>query len=96
MKGSSSISDMSFESHEKKNIQENMKEASSGFSTDLEQSRSNMVGQVMAPGESSTKRGLKSRHAQMIALGGTIGTGMSTSIWFLMGISAPGQQSDFF
>ncbi|PSN64169.1 AAT family amino acid transporter [Corynespora cassiicola Philippines] len=30
----------------------------------------------MAPGESSTKRGLKSRHAQMIALGGTIGTGL--------------------
>jgi amino acid transporter len=34
----------------------------------------------LAPGESgpetSTKRGLKSRHAQMIALGGTIGTGL--------------------
>jgi len=33
---------------------------------------------VLEPGEleESTKRGLKSRHAQMIALGGTIGTGL--------------------
>lgn len=31
--------------------------------------------QLYEPGIQTTKRGLKSRHAQMIALGGSIGTG---------------------
>lgn len=31
--------------------------------------------QLYEPGIETTKRGLKSRHAQMIALGGSIGTG---------------------
>lgn len=31
--------------------------------------------QLYEPGIKTTKRGLKSRHAQMIALGGSIGTG---------------------
>lgn len=39
--------------------------------------RSNTVGEVQDPAHAEgTHRGLKSRHAQMIALGGTIGTGL--------------------
>ena len=45
--------------------------------TELSPTHSNIVGEVheLTPGE-TTKRGLKSRHAQMISLGGTIGTGL--------------------
>ena len=53
--------------------------AASGFNTDIEATRSNMVGEVSPNGQDSTKRGLKSRHAQMIALGGTIGTVIPSS-----------------
>ncbi|KAJ4298015.1 hypothetical protein N0V90_005914 [Kalmusia sp. IMI 367209] len=46
---------------------------------DVEKTQSNVLGEV-SPGpdlsRTTTKRGLKSRHAQMIALGGTIGTGL--------------------
>ncbi|KAF1815987.1 AAT family amino acid transporter, variant [Eremomyces bilateralis CBS 781.70] len=35
-----------------------------------------LAGEIFDPRFEQTKRGLKSRHAQMIALGGTIGTGM--------------------
>ena len=60
--------------HDEKQTSCDMKESSTmGFSADLEHARSNMVGEVSPNGEPSTKRGLKSRHAQMIALGGTIG-----------------------
>jgi hypothetical protein len=53
-----------------------MKETvASGFNADIEATRSNMIGEVSPNGKDGTKRGLKSRHAQMIALGGTIGTG---------------------
>ena len=46
---------------------------------DVEKTQSNILGEVSQSPDLSgttTKRGLKSRHAQMIALGGTIGTGM--------------------
>lgn len=67
--------------HDEKQNSYDMKQTStSGFSADLEHARSNMIGEVSANGESSTKRGLKSRHAQMIALGGTIGIYPPSSI----------------
>lgn len=37
---------------------------------------SNIVGTVNNTGQNTTKRAIKSRHAQMIAIGGTIGTGL--------------------
>ena len=45
--------------------------------TELTLTHSNIVGDVheLTPG-GGTQRGLKSRHAQMISLGGTIGTGL--------------------
>jgi amino acid permease len=46
------------------------------FDSDIERAQSNMQGDVKDV-NTTTKRGLKSRHAQMIALGGTIGTGRS-------------------
>lgn len=53
-----------------------MKETTtSGFNANIETTRSNIIGEVAPNGHDGTKRGLKSRHAQMIALGGTIGTG---------------------
>lgn len=54
-----------------------MKESANAFNTDVEQTRSRGIGEIVQHGDpdTSTKRGLKSRHAQMIALGGTIGTG---------------------
>lgn len=50
-----------------------------GINTDHELglAHSNIVGEVEDPAHpEGTHRGLKSRHAQMIALGGTIGTGL--------------------
>lgn len=41
-----------------------------------------MANDLLDPKYEQTKRGLKSRHAQMIALGGTIGTGVSHSALF--------------
>ncbi|KAJ6441636.1 putative proline-specific permease put4 [Purpureocillium lavendulum] len=41
------------------------------------------------PGNKSTQRGLKSRHAQMIALGGTIGTGLFVGIGQGLHIGGP-------
>ena len=44
---------------------------------DLDRSSSVLHGEIGTPGDGrTTRRGLKSRHAQMIALGGTIGTGL--------------------
>jgi yeast amino acid transporter len=45
--------------------------------TELALAASNNIGKMQDPAHpEGTKRGLKSRHAQMIALGGTIGTGL--------------------
>ena len=47
-----------------------------GADTELALAPSNNMGEVEDAHAGSTQRGLKSRHAQMIALGGTIGTGL--------------------
>jgi amino acid permease len=51
------------------------------FDSDIERAASRMHGDVV-DANITTKRGLKSRHAQMIALGGTIGTGTHLPSFF--------------
>ena len=55
------------------NVDEKMK---TDPDTELALAPSNNVGNVETLAHGGTQRGLKSRHAQMIALGGTIGTGL--------------------
>ncbi|KAF2144336.1 uncharacterized protein K452DRAFT_223312 [Aplosporella prunicola CBS 121167] len=50
---------------------------------------SNVVGQTEPLGGDSTQRGLKSRHAQMIALGGTIGTGLFVGVGQALQMGGP-------
>ncbi|KAL4802499.1 amino acid permease/ SLC12A domain-containing protein [Aspergillus unguis] len=53
-----------------------MKPAEEGLGGHLGQKQSNIEGLAYDINERQVKRGLKSRHAQMLALGGTIGTGL--------------------
>ncbi|KAF2106172.1 AAT family amino acid transporter [Lophiotrema nucula] len=58
--------------------------------SDIAKVESNAVGESHTVGHAGTRRNIKSRHAQMIAIGGTVGTGLFLGIGQALAIGGPG------
>ncbi|KAF2021563.1 AAT family amino acid transporter [Aaosphaeria arxii CBS 175.79] len=56
---------------------------------DLSQLESHAIGEIQLLEDAGTKRNIKSRHAQMIAIGGTIGTGLFVGAGQALAIGGP-------